>query len=155
MCVGNLSSIGSDNSLSPGRRQAIIWTNAGILLIGPLGTNFVEILIEIHTFIQENAFENVVCEMASVLSRSQYVNKSLPELYGRGFADGSTNRYGVIRTINVDITMERLVWWEIRLHKEEEISINNGVWRFCYSTRHQSRTDTDRLGNTFSHQKNR
>ena len=37
--------IGSDNGLSPGRRQAIIWTNAGILLIGPLGTNFIEILI--------------------------------------------------------------------------------------------------------------
>ena len=32
------------------RRQAIIWTNAGILLIGPLGTNFSEILIEIHKF---------------------------------------------------------------------------------------------------------
>ena len=39
--------IGSDNGLSPGRRQAIIWTKAGILLIEPLGTNFSEILIEI------------------------------------------------------------------------------------------------------------
>ena len=35
---GNLTIIGSDNGLSPGRRQAITWTNAGILLIGPLGT---------------------------------------------------------------------------------------------------------------------
>ena len=34
--------IGSDNSLSPGRRQAIIWTNAGILLIGPMEINFSE-----------------------------------------------------------------------------------------------------------------
>ena len=34
----------------PGRRQAIISTNAGILLIGPLGINFSEILIEIITF---------------------------------------------------------------------------------------------------------
>ena len=50
ICVGNLTIIGSDNGLSPGRRQAIIWTNAGILLIGPLGTNFSEILIEIHIF---------------------------------------------------------------------------------------------------------
>ena len=32
---------------SPGRRQAILWINAGILLIGPLGTNFNEILMEI------------------------------------------------------------------------------------------------------------
>ena len=50
ICIGNLTIIGSDNGLSPGRRQAIIWTNAGILLIRPLGTNFSEILIEIHTF---------------------------------------------------------------------------------------------------------
>ena len=49
-CVGKLTIIGSDNGLSPGRRQAIIWTNAGILLIWPLGTNLSEILIEIDTF---------------------------------------------------------------------------------------------------------
>ena len=49
-CVGKLTIIGSDNGLSPDRCQAIIWTNAGILLIGPLGTNFSEILIEILIF---------------------------------------------------------------------------------------------------------
>ena len=47
ICVGKQTIIGSDNGLSPGRRQAIILTIAGILLIGPLGTNFSEILIEI------------------------------------------------------------------------------------------------------------
>ena len=36
--------------LSPGRRQATIWNNAGILSSGFLGTNFSEILIEILTF---------------------------------------------------------------------------------------------------------
>ena len=50
ICVSNLTIIGSDKGLSPGRRQAIIWTNAGILLIGPLGTNFSEILIQIKIF---------------------------------------------------------------------------------------------------------
>ena len=50
ICVSNLTIIGSDNGLSPDRRQAITWTNAGILLIGPIGTNFREILIKIHTF---------------------------------------------------------------------------------------------------------
>ena len=50
ICVSELTIIGSDNGLSPGRRQAIISTNAGLLFIGPLGTNFNEILIEIHTF---------------------------------------------------------------------------------------------------------
>ena len=50
ICVGNLTIIGPDNGLSPGRRQPIIWTNAGMLFTGPLGTNFSEILIEILTF---------------------------------------------------------------------------------------------------------
>ena len=56
-----------------GRRQAIIWTNAGILLIGPLGTNFSEILIEIHifSFFQENAFEYVVWKKVAILTRPQ------------------------------------------------------------------------------------
>ena len=50
ICVSRLIITGSDNGLSPGRRQAIIWTNAGILLIGPLGTNFSENSIEILIF---------------------------------------------------------------------------------------------------------
>ena len=48
--VGKLTIIGSDNGLSSGRRPVIIWTNAGILLIRALGTNFSEILSEVHTF---------------------------------------------------------------------------------------------------------
>ena len=48
--VSKLTIISSDNGLSPGRRQAIIWTNAGILLIGPLGRNLSKILIGIQTF---------------------------------------------------------------------------------------------------------
>ena len=69
ICVGKLTNIHSDNGLSPERRQAIIWTNVGILLIGHLGTNFSE-----NLFIYENAIESVVCEMASILSRPQSVN---------------------------------------------------------------------------------
>ena len=49
-CVSKLTVIGSYNGLSPGRRQAIIWTNAGILFIGTLGTNFNENLFEIRKF---------------------------------------------------------------------------------------------------------
>ena len=43
ICVGNLTIIGSDNGMSPGRRQAIIWPDDGMSLIGPLVTNFSEI----------------------------------------------------------------------------------------------------------------
>ena len=50
ICVSKLTIIGSDNGLSPSRRQAIIWTNAGKLLIWTLGTNFSEILGKIHSF---------------------------------------------------------------------------------------------------------
>ena len=50
ICVRDLTSIGSDNGLLPGRRQAIIRTNAGILLIRPLRTNFSEFLVEILIF---------------------------------------------------------------------------------------------------------
>ena len=42
ICVSNLTIIGSDNGLSPGGRQAIIWTNAEALLIWPSGTNLNE-----------------------------------------------------------------------------------------------------------------
>ena len=50
MCISNLTIIGSDNGLLPGRHQAAIWTNAWIMLIGPLGTHFSKISIEIQTF---------------------------------------------------------------------------------------------------------
>ena len=61
ICVGILTSIGSDNGLSPGRRQVIIWTNAGILLIEPLETNFSEILIRIPAF----SFKKMHLKMSS------------------------------------------------------------------------------------------
>ena len=50
ICVSKLTIIGSDNGLSPGQRQAIIWNNAGLLLIEPIGTNFSEISIGIQRF---------------------------------------------------------------------------------------------------------
>ena len=46
----NRVSIASDNGLSPDQRQAIIETNAGILLTGPLGTKLGEIQIKLQNF---------------------------------------------------------------------------------------------------------
>ena len=62
-CVTKLTIIGSDNGLSPGGRQAIIWTNDGILLTGTWGTN-----------------ENVVCGMVAILSRPQCVKKTSSDM---------------------------------------------------------------------------
>ena len=61
LCVSKLTMIGSDNGLALGRCQTIIWTNHGILLIWPLGTNFSEILIGIQTF----SFKKMHLKMSS------------------------------------------------------------------------------------------
>ena len=77
----NWVSIGSDNGLSPVRRQAITWTNADLLSIGPFRTNFSEVWIKnTKLFIQENAFEKVVWKMAAILFWHQCVK---PWLVGR------------------------------------------------------------------------
>ena len=60
-CVANLNIIGLDNGLSAGRRQAIIWTNAGILLIGPLRKQISELSIKLHTF----SFKKIHVKMSS------------------------------------------------------------------------------------------
>ena len=79
ICVSRLTVTGPDNGLSPGRRQAIIWTNAGILFIGPLGTNFSENLIEILPF----SFTKMRLKVSSakwrpgILSRPQCVKWSV------------------------------------------------------------------------------
>ena len=72
ICVCKLTTIGSDNGLSPGRGQAIIWTPAGIFLIGPLRTNFSEILIWIQTF----SFKKMHLKMSSAEWR-QFVSASM------------------------------------------------------------------------------
>ena len=75
ICVSRLTINGSDNGLAPGRRQAIIWTNAEKLLIGPLATNFSEILIEICIhFRWRKCISKCPLEMAAILSWPQCVN---------------------------------------------------------------------------------
>ena len=61
ICLRDLTIIGSHNGLLPVWRQAIIWTNTELLSIGPLRTNFSEILIEIRTF----SFKKMYMKMLS------------------------------------------------------------------------------------------
>ena len=112
ICVSDLTIIGSDNGLSPGRRQVIIRIYAGILLIRPLGTNFSEILIESLLFsfkkmrlkvssakrwpfcLGLNVFMPPICTHFWVDMKqygSQYgasFNNLRPKQNGRNFADG-------------------------------------------------------------------
>ena len=80
ICVGIIANIGSDNGVSPVRRQAIIWSSAGILLIGPLATNFSEILIEILTF----SFKKMRLKVSSAKWRPSCLGLNVLTLNVRG-----------------------------------------------------------------------
>ena len=60
-CISKITIIGSGNGLAPGRRQAIIWTNDGILLTATQGANYSENSIEIHIF----SFKKIHFKMSS------------------------------------------------------------------------------------------
>ena len=69
--VNKLATIGSNNGLSPDQHRAFIWTNAGLLLIGPLGKNFSEISIKSDTYSCKKM--HLIKKMAAILSRPQCV----------------------------------------------------------------------------------
>ena len=120
ICISKLTIIGSNNGLSPGWRPAGIWTSAGILFVGPLGTNFSEILIEnLYIFIKENPFENVIwkwrpyClglnELISHLSTVTFIKSSSGHgnpLYITSGATSSINSNARCRPVAGGITSE-------------------------------------------------
>ena len=77
ICVGKLIILGSDNGLSPDRRQAIIWTNAGLLSIGPLRTYFSEILIKIQQF----SLKKLQVKMSSAKWRPSFLGHDVLTCY--------------------------------------------------------------------------
>ena len=96
ICVSKLTIICSDNGLSPSRRQAVIWTNAGILLIGPLGTNFSEILIKIDKF----SFKKMHFKMSSGKWRPFCLDLNVLTMFGR-----------VLLTLTAIILSRRALWF--------------------------------------------
>ena len=132
--VSKLNIIGSDNALSPGRHQAIIRTNRGILLIGYLGTNLTEILIEILTLSFKKMCSNMpsakwlqcvnMCPSCSSLSSPlhfPYISVYLPfyqkQMFSTGmaspqFEERSTPSYPISRVTSHechDITNHRQI----------------------------------------------
>ena len=83
ICVSKLTIIGVDNGLSPICHQAIIWTNDGILFIlrNKLQWN---LKWYSYNFIEENALENGIRKMVTILSRPQCVKlvDSTDKLFG-------------------------------------------------------------------------
>ena len=124
-CVSKLTTIGSENGLSPGRRQAIIWTSAGILLIGPLGTNFSETLFEIHTV----SFRKMHLKMSS--------GKWQPFCFGLDvltidfdIIDGIWfNSPGVDTRIYMENKLLRVIWKTLLLQCKEPN--HQREWRLC------------------------
>ena len=87
ICVSKLTIIGSHNGMAPGRRQTIIWTNDGILLIAPLGTNLSEILIGIQTF----PFKKMHLKMSSAKWRPFCLRLKVLTHYGLVISYGDTD----------------------------------------------------------------
>ena len=112
ICARKLTTIGSDNGLSRGRHQAIIWTNAGLLLIGPWRTNFHEILIDIHTF------ENVVWEMATILFRPQCVKYLTLMVMESGYWVSIMAADALTTCIVKSLNMVSNIWERGILHKK-------------------------------------
>ena len=88
MCVGNLTIIGPDNCLSPGRCHALIWTDAGILLIGPSKTDFNEI-IHFHS----RKFENVPWQQGSWGQHGAHLGPTWPRWAPWTLLSGSSGRW--------------------------------------------------------------
>ena len=109
--VGKLTYIGSDNGLSPERRQAIVRTNAGILLIGPLGINVSEILIEVIIF----SFNKMHLKMSSAKWRSFRLGLNVLISYQSSLTSSSVHD-GI--QVNVQVTLPK-------------IQPNSNICRFC------------------------
>ena len=116
-------SIDSDNNFSPVRRQVITWSNADLLSIWPLGTNFSEIGITKTTFLNSwKCTENVVCEMLAILSRMRWVNSEFLWFYytddiimdlnvdGSAFLILFSNHFNKIRVLSRIAQNNILVW---------------------------------------------
>ena len=93
ICVVKLTIIAPDNGLSPKRRQAIIWTNAGILLIGPLGTNVSEILIGIQTF----SFKKMHLKMSSAKWRPFCLDLNVLTIQHKDWYTGAWRKWLLFR----------------------------------------------------------
>ena len=122
ICVRKPIIIGWDNGLSPGRRQAIIWTNTGILLIGPLGTNFSEILIEIDI----SSFQKTHLKMSSAKCRPSCLGLNVLICQVNYSLYGFIHRYcGNQYTVEMPV---KYPWWTLVyvLHQPHDISLTPG-----------------------------
>ena len=104
ICVSKLTIIGSDNGLSPGRRQAIIWTNDIILLIRTFRTHISEIVNEIHTF----SFKKMHFKMSSGKWRPSCLGLNVLNVNKKEYKAWTSSGLMVYNYKNMIITWELL-----------------------------------------------
>ena len=111
ICVSRLTIIGSDNGLSPDLRHAILWTNVGLLLIRPLGTNFIEISIDIRIF----SLNKMHLKMSSGKWQPFCLGLNvLNSCFGCALICMVTSYgHGIIDPLWEDSTHKRFVMWEL------------------------------------------
>ena len=139
ICVSKLNIIGSDNGLSPGRRQAIIWTRRQAI-IWTKKWNIVNLTLRnklqwnvywnSYFFIQENACENVVCEKAAILSRPQCVKENQSQ---QSIANG-VNTYWNVQYIVV-------LFLSLKIESCDTIFVVSGGTEGCHTD-----TSADKVG---------
>ena len=123
-CVSKLTIIDAGNGLSPGRRKAIIWPNAVILLIWTLGTDFSEILSEIHTF----SFKKMPLKMSSAKWR--------PFCFGLNVLRSSNIQLrlknGSVANTITWTNVDQVPWRHMALLNHNELT--NGLWMSWHQT---------------------
>ena len=123
ICVVKPTIIGSDNGLSPGRRQAITWTYAGLLFIRNLGRNFSEILSEIQTF----SFKKMHLKMSSAKWRPFCLGLNVLKQRPHRFI--SSSNFFIISSFSMFSTMNYIVLWIT----STEAAVPRGRWWLIYS----------------------
>ena len=130
ICVSKLTTIGSNNGLSPDWRQAIIWTNAVMLLIRNLGTNFSDFSSEIWAF----SFKKILLKVSS--------GKCWPACFGLNVL----NHYNdvIMSAMASQITSLTIVYWTIYLgtdHRKHQSSASLAFVRRIHRWPVNSRTN--------------
>ena len=105
ICISKLTITGSDNGLALTRHQAIIWTNAGISSIEPLGTNLNKISIDVHTL----SFTKINFKMSSGKWRPFCLSLNVLHKLSHWYCLRLTIHYGILNPCAEFVQMQDLL----------------------------------------------
>ena len=109
-------------------RHTIIWTNAGLLLIGPLGTNFSEILMEILTF----SFKKMRLKVSSAKRQPFYLGFNVFNDLYRAVGEDHVRPFADDTALNV-ISMESLIINDEKTARKHIPNHSNSIWSWGWA----------------------